>query len=96
MVILSGDLSQNGLIVCASKKDIAMKQEIGLLLIAMGFLAVLVSMLQSAVQGYVSYGGVILIGPIPIVVGSNPQIAVISMFMAAVLMIISYVLFWRR
>ena len=73
-----------------------MKQEIGLLLIAMGFLAVLASVLQSAVQGCASYGGVILIGPIPIVAGSNPQMAVISMFMAAVLMIISYVLFWRR
>jgi uncharacterized protein (TIGR00304 family) len=73
-----------------------MKQAIGLSLIAMGFLALLAGMIQGFGQGSASYGGVILVGPIPIVIGSSPQMAIISMLMAAVLMIFSYVLFWRR
>jgi uncharacterized protein (TIGR00304 family) len=76
--------------------EAVMKQKIGLLLIAIGFLLVLASMLHDAVQGSTSYGGVILIGPIPIVIGSNPQMTLISMLMAAALMIISYILFWRH
>jgi uncharacterized protein (TIGR00304 family) len=73
-----------------------MKQAIGLSLIVMGFLVLLAGMVQEFGQGSASYGGVILVGPIPIIIGSSPQMAIISMLMAAVLMIISYVLFWRR
>jgi len=51
-----------------------MKQEIGLALIAMGFLILLAGMAQDFGQGRASYGEVTLVGPIPIVVGSSPQI----------------------
>jgi uncharacterized protein (TIGR00304 family) len=77
------------------QEDVIMKQEIGLLLIAIGFLLVLASLLQNFGQGSTSYSGVVLIGPIPIILGSSPQMAVVSMLMAAGLMILSYLLFRR-
>jgi uncharacterized protein (TIGR00304 family) len=73
-----------------------MKQEIGLLLIAVGFLLVLASQLQRFGQGSTNYCGVILIGPIPIVFGSSPQMAALSMLMAVGLIMLSYFLFRRR
>jgi uncharacterized protein (TIGR00304 family) len=78
------------------QRDMIMKQEIGLLLIAMGFLLVLASLLQSFGRGSTSYGAVLLIGPIPIVLGSSPQIAIVSMLAAAGLMMLSYLLFRRH
>ncbi len=73
-----------------------MRQEIGLLLIAMGFLMVIASILQSSFQGNFGYGGVILIGPIPIVFGSSPEMTVLPMIMAAGLMIFAFLLYRRR
>lgn len=42
------------------------------------------------------FGGVILIGPIPIVFGSSPQMAMGSMIMALVLMLAAFLLFRGR
>jgi uncharacterized protein (TIGR00304 family) len=73
-----------------------MRQEIGLLLIAMGFPLVMLSILQNSIQGNSGYGGVILIGPIPVVFGSSPEMAIASMFVAAGLMVLTFLLFRRR
>ncbi len=42
------------------------------------------------------FGGVILIGPIPIVFGSSPRMAMGSMIMALVLMLAAFLLFRGR
>jgi uncharacterized protein (TIGR00304 family) len=73
-----------------------MRQEIGLLLIAMGFLLVMVSLLQNSSQCNPGYGGVMLIGPIPVVFGSSPEMAMSSMFVAAGLMVLAFLLYRRR
>ncbi len=78
-----------------------MRQDIGVLLIVAGFLLVIISLSQTAMQSSLGesntgFGGVILIGPIPIVFGSSPVMAIASMFMAIALMIISFFLFRRR
>lgn len=43
----------------------------------------------------VKTGGVIMIGPIPIIFGSDRGMAVIGFLMAIVLMIVAYILFYR-
>ncbi len=73
-----------------------MRREMGLLLIAIGFLLVTASLLQSPGQGSSGYGGVILIGPIPIVFGSSPEVAMASVIAAAGLMLLALLLSrWR-
>lgn len=77
-----------------------MRRNIGFLLIATGFLLVIISIIQTAMQSSpgesnTGFGGVILIGPIPIVFGSSPQLATASMLIAIALMIISFLLFRR-
>jgi uncharacterized protein (TIGR00304 family) len=73
-----------------------MSREWGWLLVAAGFLLIMISFMQAAWQGNANYGGVILIGPIPIVFGSNPGTAAAAMLLAVALMILSFLLFWRR
>ncbi len=70
-----------------------MRREIGAALVSVGLLMVLTSLIQGAASG--GYGGVVLIGPIPIVFGSSPGMALISMLMAVLLMIIASLLFRR-
>lgn len=53
----------------------------------------MISFMQAAWQGNANYGGVILIGPIPIVFGSNPGTAAAAMLLAVALMILSFLLF---
>jgi uncharacterized protein (TIGR00304 family) len=72
-----------------------MKREIGPLLIAAGVLLVLISSTDIARPGG-GIGGVILIGPIPVVFGSSPEMAIASMILALVLMAVSYLLFRGR
>jgi len=77
-----------------------MRRDIGVFLIAIGFLLVILSLVQTAMQsssgqGNIGFGGVILIGPIPIIFGSSPVMAVVSMLMAIALVIISFFLFRR-
>jgi uncharacterized protein (TIGR00304 family) len=71
------------------------RREIGLALIAIGLVLVMASSIQSAGREETSYGGVILIGPIPIIFGSSPEMAVASMVMAMALTAIYFTLFLR-
>ncbi len=73
-----------------------MSREWGWGLVAAGILLVMASFMQAALQGNAGYGGVILIGPIPIVFGSSPETAAAAMLLAIVLMVLSILRFWRR
>ncbi|WP_342305885.1 DUF131 domain-containing protein [Methanolobus sp. ZRKC5] len=68
---------------------------IGFTLIILGFVLVFVGLLVSAFSGAGEFGGVILIGPIPIAFGSSPEITS-SMLWAGVLLAVVYVLMRRR
>lgn len=99
MVISRGRIAQNALIVCDGQRKV-MSRNWGWMLIAAGLLLVAVSMMQTQTEAApkdgASFGGVILIGPIPIIFGSSPQMAAGSMLLAVVLMFISFLLFRRR
>ncbi len=69
-----------------------MRRQLGAILIAMGLVLIFSLLVQAAMRGNASYGGVLLIGPIPIIFGSSPQIALASVLMAIVLMAISFLL----
>lgn len=69
-----------------------MRRQLGAVLIAMGLVLIFLLFVQAAMQGNASYGGVLLIGPIPIIFGSSPQMALVSVLMAIVLMAISFLL----
>jgi uncharacterized protein (TIGR00304 family) len=75
-------------------------REIGGFLIAMGVFLVLFSLFQAAAEGKtglgdIGYGGVIFIGPIPIVFGSSPKTAATAVMLSIALMVISFQLFRR-
>jgi len=72
-----------------------MEREWGWLLIAAGILLIGASFFQAPGQVSSSYGGVLLIGPIPIVFGSSPEMAVAAMILAIALMVLSFLFFWR-
>ena len=72
-----------------------MRRKIGPLLIAAGILLVLISSIEIA-RPEAGIGGVLLIGPIPIVFGSSPEMAIASMLLALVPMAFSYLLFRGR
>ena len=57
---------------------------IGIVLIFMGMSMLLIS------QSNVKYGGIVIIGPIPIVFGSSPDMAIFSIVIAAILLILAY------
>ncbi len=67
---------------------------IGWSLIILGLMIVATSLLAGNVSTS-GFGGVLMIGPIPIVFGSSPDIAIVAMISAILLMLIS-VAFWRR
>lgn len=67
---------------------------IGLSLILMGILITTISLLSMDLAES-EFGGVLLIGPIPIVFGSTPGMAFAAMLLAIALMLISIAL-WRR
>lgn len=71
-----------------------MRRALGGLLIAAGIFLILASVTQIATEG--GHGGVILIGPIPVVWGSSPEMALASMLLAAALMLFSLLLMGRR
>jgi uncharacterized membrane protein len=73
-----------------------MGHEWGWLLIAAGILLIGASFFQAPGQVSSSYGGVLLIGPVPIVFGSSPEMAVAAMILAIALMVLSFLLFRRR
>lgn len=68
---------------------------VGIALIILGFSLVAIGMMRSVQEEYPSYkekvkgGGVILIGPIPIVFGSDKRYALLLMVLAVVLMLLA-------
>uniref|UniRef100_UPI004046A729 TIGR00304 family membrane protein n=1 Tax=Methanolobus sp. WCC4 TaxID=3125784 RepID=UPI004046A729 len=67
----------------------------GFILIFLGFIFVIMGMVSSSFSGSGDFGGVILIGPIPIAFGSSPEITS-SMFWAGALIAVIYLLVRRR
>ncbi|MDW7731185.1 MAG: DUF131 domain-containing protein [Methanolobus sp.] len=68
---------------------------VGILFIVLGFILVFLGMLSSADESGGEFGGVLLIGPIPIAFGSSPEITS-SMLWAGVIIAIAYLLFTTR
>jgi uncharacterized protein (TIGR00304 family) len=67
------------------------------LLVASGLMLLFLFFIHSAMEGNASFGGVLLIGPIPIVFGSSPQMAIASVLLAIILMALSFLFFiWPK
>jgi uncharacterized protein (TIGR00304 family) len=69
-----------------------MRLWLGILLILSGLLLVFISLLRGTEM---AYGGMILIGPIPVVFGSSPALTVLSMILAITLMILWVMIFGK-
>lgn len=68
---------------------------IGLLLVFVGFMILIIGLLLSGSgETRVEGGGVVVIGPIPIVFASNTRIAIVLMILAIILIVLSYLLFY--
>ncbi len=73
----------------------------GIIIILIGILFIfvgsMISIFTEAKEGKseVKTGGVIMIGPIPIIFGSDRGMAIIGVVLAIILMIIAYILFYR-
>ncbi len=65
----------------------------GIYLILIGFALVLIGMIFSARN--TSFGGLVMIGPIPIAFGTSPEITVIAMVIGLLLMV-AYFIIGRR
>lgn len=68
---------------------------IGFTLIILGFVLVFTGLLVSAFSGAGEFGGVILIGPIPIAFGSSPEITSLMLWAGALIAVV-YLLVRRR
>ncbi|AEG17948.1 TIGR00304 family membrane protein [Methanobacterium paludis] len=66
---------------------------LGILLIFLGTALQITS--KSGGTGEVQAGGVVMIGPIPIIFGTNKNITTISIVLAIILMVLAYLLFYR-
>jgi uncharacterized protein (TIGR00304 family) len=66
---------------------------LGILLIFLGAALQITS--KSGGTGEVQAGGVVMIGPIPIIFGTNKNITTISIVLAIILMVLAYLLFYR-
>ncbi len=64
--------------------------KLGILLILTGFALALVGAVLSASN--TNFGGLIMIGPIPIAFGSSPEITVIGMVIGLLLMLMFFIL----
>jgi len=58
--------------------------------IFIGFALLFMGITMLTVSANAEYGGVILIGPIPIVFGSSPEMAIAGIVVAAVMLLIMY------
>lgn len=69
----------------------------GILVIIVGFILIFTgtALQSSSKTSDVKTGGVILIGPIPIIFGSDKGTIVTAVIMAIILMILAYFLFYR-
>jgi len=70
-----------------------MRRAIGWALVAAGLILVAISTYQAALAGNAGYGRVLLIGTIPFVFGSSPEMAMLSMLLSFGLMAFSFLLF---
>lgn len=68
---------------------------IGMLLIFLGTVFLSSSKAEGDGNTKVSTGGVVLIGPIPIIFGNDKGMVTIAIVAAIIIMIISYLLFYR-
>jgi uncharacterized protein (TIGR00304 family) len=64
---------------------------LGMALLLVGFGVVVVALLSSGGKGEVKGGGVVLVGPIPIVFGSDAKWATVAIVLAMVLVILSLI-----
>ncbi|ADI73325.1 Protein of unknown function DUF131 [Methanohalobium evestigatum Z-7303] len=69
--------------------------KLGSLLIFIGFAMVFLGMIFTAGTGQNDFGGLIMIGPIPIVFGTSPEITS-SMLLLGLLILIVYLLIIKR
>ena len=72
---------------------------VGIIAIFIGFILVFVGtalQASSSKTSDVKTGGVILIGPIPIIFGSDKGTIITAAVMAVIIMILAYFLFYRR
>jgi uncharacterized protein (TIGR00304 family) len=69
--------------------------QLGSLLVFIGFFLVLAGVIVSSFSSSGNFGGLIMIGPIPIAFGSSPEITS-SMLWAGVLIAVIYLLVRRR
>lgn len=69
----------------------------GTILITIGFLMVFLGMIFAFIQGTSQneFGGLIMVGPIPIVFGSSPEIT-ITMLVIGLLILIVYLLILKK
>ncbi len=67
---------------------------IGVLLVLIGFTLLIIGFLrESSRETRVEGGGVIIVGPIPIVFGSSQKISIILLVLAIILTLLSIILF---
>jgi uncharacterized protein (TIGR00304 family) len=64
--------------------------KLGILLILTGFVLALAGAVLSASNA--AFGGLIMIGPIPIAFGSSPEITVVAMVIGLLLMLMFFIL----
>jgi len=64
---------------------------VGLALVMVGFAVVAVALLSSGGRGEVKGGGVVLVGPIPIIFGSDAKWATVAIVLAIVLVALSLI-----
>ncbi|WP_407282766.1 DUF131 domain-containing protein [Methanolobus sp. WCC1] len=69
--------------------------QLGSLLIFLGFFLVFAGVILSSFSGSGDFGGLVMIGPVPIAFGSSPEITS-SMLWAGVLIAVIYLLARRR
>ncbi|MBN1133456.1 MAG: DUF131 domain-containing protein [Methanosarcinaceae archaeon] len=69
---------------------------LGTIFIIIGFGSLFIGYILSALQnvGNNNFGGLILIGPIPIAFGSSPEITSNMLWIGLIIMVV-YLLFWR-
>ena len=69
----------------------------GIIAILIGFILIFAgTAIQASSKGSeVKTGGVILIGPVPIIFGNDKGFIVVAVILAIVLMILAYILFYR-
>lgn len=60
----------------------------GVALVVFGMLLIMLATLRAGGEGRVEGGGVIIVGPVPIVVGSNQKVASVLLVLAVVLTVL--------